>query len=62
VAWKERNGLDVVHDGRLPHGSIDGPVVRALVLLRPPGKARDDNGAGTGWVEDTHARPDMGRG
>jgi hypothetical protein len=41
VAWKERNlyGPGVVHDGGVPHGSIDDPVVRALVLLRPPGKA-----------------------
>jgi hypothetical protein len=41
VARKERNlyGLGVVHDGGVPYGSIDDPVVRALVLLRPPGKA-----------------------
>jgi hypothetical protein len=41
VARKERNlyGPGVVHDGGVPHGSSDDPVVRALVLLRPPGKA-----------------------
>jgi hypothetical protein len=41
VAWKERNLYDpsVVHDGGVPHGSSDDPVVRALVLLRPPGEA-----------------------
>jgi hypothetical protein len=41
VARKERNlyGPDVVHDGGVPHGSSDGPVVRALVVPRPPGKA-----------------------
>jgi hypothetical protein len=25
-------------------------------------RIRDGNGAGTGWVEHTHARPDMGSG
>jgi hypothetical protein len=41
VARKEMNlyGPGVVHDGGVPHGSIDDLVVRALVLLRPPGKA-----------------------
>jgi hypothetical protein len=41
VARKERNlyAPGVVHDGGVPHGSSDDPVVRALVLLRPPGKA-----------------------
>jgi hypothetical protein len=41
VAQKERNlyGPGVVHDGGVPHGSSDNRVVRALVLLRPPGKA-----------------------
>jgi hypothetical protein len=41
VARKERNlyGPGVVHDGGVPHGSSEDPVVRALVLLRPPGKA-----------------------
>jgi hypothetical protein len=41
VARKERNlcGPGVVHEGGVPHGSIDDHVVRALVLLRPPGKA-----------------------
>jgi hypothetical protein len=29
----------VVHDGGVPHGNIDDPVVRALALLRPLGKA-----------------------
>jgi hypothetical protein len=41
VARKERNlnGPGVVHDGGVPHGGSEDPVVRALVLLRPPGKA-----------------------
>jgi hypothetical protein len=41
VARKERNiySPDVVHDTGVPHCSIDDPVVRALVLLRPLGKA-----------------------
>jgi hypothetical protein len=41
VARKEKNlyGPGVVHDGGVPHGSIDDPIIRALVLLRPPGKA-----------------------
>jgi hypothetical protein len=41
VARKERNLYcpGVVHDGGVPHGSSDDPAVRALVLLRPPGKA-----------------------
>jgi hypothetical protein len=41
VARKERNLHDpgVVHDSGVPHGSIDDPVIRALVLLRPQGKA-----------------------
>jgi hypothetical protein len=41
VARKERNlyGLGVVHDGGVPHGSSDNPVVRAPVFLRPPGEA-----------------------
>jgi hypothetical protein len=41
VAQKGRNlyGPGVVHDGGVPHGSIDDPVGRALVLLSPPGKA-----------------------
>jgi hypothetical protein len=41
VARKERNlyGPGVVHDGGVPHGSSDDPVVRAPMLLWPPGKA-----------------------
>jgi hypothetical protein len=41
VARKERNlyGPDVVHDSGVPHGRIDDPLVRAPVLLRPPGEA-----------------------
>jgi hypothetical protein len=41
VARKERNlyGPGVVHNDGVPHGSSDDHVVRALVLLRPPGKA-----------------------
>jgi hypothetical protein len=40
LARKERNlyGPGVVHDGGVPHGSSDDPVVCALVLPRPPGK------------------------
>jgi hypothetical protein len=42
VARKERNfyGPSIVHDGGVPHGSNDDLVIRALVLSRPPGKAR----------------------
>jgi hypothetical protein len=41
VARKERNlyGPCIVHDGGVPHGTSDDPLVRALVLLRPPGEA-----------------------
>jgi hypothetical protein len=41
VARMERNlySPGVVHDDGVPHGSSDDPVVRALVLLRSPGKA-----------------------
>jgi hypothetical protein len=41
VAREERNlyGPGEVHDGGVPHGSNFDPVVRALVLLRPPGEA-----------------------
>jgi hypothetical protein len=41
VARKERNlyGPGVVHDGGVPHGSSDDPVVCAPMLLSPPGKA-----------------------
>jgi hypothetical protein len=41
VVWKERNlyGPGVVHDGGVPHGSSDDPLVRAPVLLRPLGEA-----------------------
>jgi hypothetical protein len=37
VARKERNlyGPGVVHDGGVPHGRSDDPLVRAPVLLRP---------------------------
>jgi hypothetical protein len=44
VAQKERNlyGPDVVHDGRVPHGRSEDPLVRAAVLLRPPGVALPD--------------------
>jgi hypothetical protein len=46
VARKERNlyGLGIVHDSEVHHGSIDDPVVRALVLVRPPGKAMPPRG------------------
>jgi hypothetical protein len=48
VAWKERNlySPGIVHDDGVPHGSIDDPIVRALVLLRPPGKALLPRGRG----------------
>jgi hypothetical protein len=46
VARKERNlyGPGVVHDGGVPHGRSENPLVRALVLLRPPGEALPDHG------------------
>jgi hypothetical protein len=34
----------VVHDGGVPHGNSDDPLVRAQVLLRPPGKALPHHG------------------
>jgi hypothetical protein len=42
--WVARKGSylcvpGVVHDGGVPHGNIDDPVVRARVLRRPKGKA-----------------------
>jgi hypothetical protein len=45
VARKERNlyGPDVVHDGGVPHGRSEDPLVRAPVLLRPPGVALPDH-------------------
>jgi hypothetical protein len=44
VARKERNiyGSGVVHDGEVPHGRSEDPLVRAPVLLRPPGEALPD--------------------
>jgi hypothetical protein len=44
VARKERNlyGPGVVHDGGIPHGRSEDPLVRAVVLLRPPGVALPD--------------------
>jgi hypothetical protein len=46
VAQKERNlyGPGVVHDGGVPHGRNEDPLVRAPVLLRPPGEALPDHG------------------
>jgi hypothetical protein len=46
VARKERNlyGPDVVHDGGVPHGRSEDPLVRAPVLLWPPGEALPDRG------------------
>jgi hypothetical protein len=46
VAQKERNlyGPGVVHDGGVPHGRSDDPLVRASVLLRPPGEALPHHG------------------
>jgi hypothetical protein len=46
VAQKERNlyGPGVVHDGGVPHGRNEDPLVRAPVLLRPPGEALPDRG------------------
>jgi hypothetical protein len=46
VVQKERNlyGLSVVHDCGLPHGRSKDPLVRAPVLLRPPGRALLDRG------------------
>jgi hypothetical protein len=44
VARKERNlyGLGVVHDGGVPHGRSEDPLIRATVLLRPPDVALPD--------------------
>jgi hypothetical protein len=44
VARKERNiyGPGVVHEGGVPHGRSEDPLVRAPVLLRPPGVALPD--------------------
>jgi hypothetical protein len=35
-------GPGVVHDGGVPHGRNEDPLVRAPVLLRPPGVALPD--------------------
>jgi hypothetical protein len=45
VARKERNlyDPDVVHDGGVPHGRSEDPLVRAPVLLRPSGVALSDH-------------------
>jgi hypothetical protein len=42
----ERNlyGPSVVQDSGVPHGRSKDPLVRALVLLRPPGEALPDRG------------------
>jgi hypothetical protein len=44
LARKERNlyGPDVVHDGGIPHGRSEDPIVSDAVLLRPPGVALPD--------------------
>jgi hypothetical protein len=44
VARKERNlyGPGVVHDGGVSHSRNEDPLVRAPVLLRPPGEALPD--------------------
>jgi hypothetical protein len=46
VAQKERNlyGPGVVHDGGVPHGRSNDPLVRASVLLRPPGEVLPHHG------------------
>jgi hypothetical protein len=46
VERKERNlyGPDVVHDGGVPHSRSEDPLVRAPVLLWPPGEALPDRG------------------
>jgi hypothetical protein len=46
VARKERNlyGPGVVHDGGVPHDRISDHLVRAPVLLRPPGEALPHHG------------------
>jgi hypothetical protein len=46
VARKERNlyGPGVVHDCGVPYGRSEDPLVRALVLLSPPGEAPLDRG------------------
>jgi hypothetical protein len=45
VVRKERNlyGPSIVHDGGVPHGRSEDTLVRALVLLRPPGVALADH-------------------
>jgi hypothetical protein len=43
------------HDGEV---SDELGTQAAAVWMRN----RDGNGAGSGWVEHTHARPDMGSG
>jgi hypothetical protein len=44
VALKERNlyGPGVVHDGGIPHGHSEDPLIHAAVVLRPPGVALPD--------------------
>jgi hypothetical protein len=44
VARKESNlyGPGVVHDGGIPHGRSEDPLVRAAVLQRPRGVALPD--------------------
>jgi hypothetical protein len=44
VARKERNlyGPGVVHDGIVPHGRSEDPLVHAPVLMRPQGVALPD--------------------
>jgi hypothetical protein len=46
VVRKKRNlyDPDVVHGDGVPHGSSDDPLVRAPVLLRPPGEALPHRG------------------
>jgi hypothetical protein len=46
VARKERNlySHGVVHDDGVPHGHSDDPLIRAPVLLRPPGEALPHRG------------------
>jgi hypothetical protein len=46
VARKERNIYrpSIVHDCGVPHGRSEDPLVRAPVLLRPPGRVLPDRG------------------